>query len=194
VHAPVIGSHAAPSSVQTFPSSQLFGTPTHVPVAHVSPVVHALPSSHAALGSGVKTHPVAEAHEFAVHESLSSHTRGTCPHALFVQESTVQASLSSQFMSLAHPTHTPLSLQKPPAQVIPTFGAGSCTGMLPLQLSVVHEFASLVGTSALSATIAVPPFPSHVTFWQSFAVCMFAGASPAGAPFVVHFPVAHTGS
>jgi hypothetical protein len=38
------------SSVQAFPSSQLVAEPlTHAPFTHVSPVVHAFPSSHAAV-------------------------------------------------------------------------------------------------------------------------------------------------
>jgi hypothetical protein len=38
------------SSVQGFPSSQLVAEPlTHKPLEHVSPVVHAFPSSHAAV-------------------------------------------------------------------------------------------------------------------------------------------------
>jgi hypothetical protein len=39
-----------PSSVHAFPSLQTAaGPPMHVPLEHVSPVVHTFPSSHAAL-------------------------------------------------------------------------------------------------------------------------------------------------
>jgi hypothetical protein len=73
---PVAGLHE--SSVQTFPSLQFGGTPpTQLPPEHVSFVMQALPSSHAAV-LFVWTQPVAGSHESSVH-GLPSSQFGAAP-------------------------------------------------------------------------------------------------------------------
>jgi hypothetical protein len=71
---PLAGLHE--SSVQTLLSLQ-FGAapPTHDPLAHVSLVVQALPSSHGAV-FGAKTHPLAGLHESSVQPLLSLQVTG----------------------------------------------------------------------------------------------------------------------
>ena len=71
---PVAGLHA--SVVHALPSLQTRATPAwHEPPPHVSAVVQAFPSSHAAV-LFVKTHPVAGLHESVVHTFPSLHTTG----------------------------------------------------------------------------------------------------------------------
>jgi hypothetical protein len=92
----VVGLHV--SVVHTFPSSQLgAGPPTHVPFAHVSPVVQAFPSLHDA-ALFVCTHPVAVLHVSVVQTFPSSQLGAGPPtHVPFAHVSpVVQASPSSQ--------------------------------------------------------------------------------------------------
>jgi hypothetical protein len=69
-------------------------------------------------------------------------------------------------------------------------GAGGCEGTPLVQMSCVQGLESL-GTSLLSATIFVPPCPSHTTCWQSPAVWWLVG-NPTGSLLIPHVPLVHT--
>ncbi len=94
-HCPVFLSHE--SSVQGLSSLQTFGVPAHFPPEQTSPVVQRFPSEQVLPSlAGVKTQPCAGSHESAVHELVSSHTRGVPVHCPPRQASfTVQAFPSS---------------------------------------------------------------------------------------------------
>ena len=62
--------------MHVFPSSQLKGVPWQVPLLHVSPVVHAEPSSHVPPLVGAFLQPVAGSQESAVHGFPSSQLTG----------------------------------------------------------------------------------------------------------------------
>src|SRR5437773_2050807 len=102
---PAFGSHE--SSVHGFLSSQSGACPpTHSPLAHVSLVVQALPSSH---GAWLSTcwHPACGSHESSVQGLPSSHVAGTCVHPVLASHpSSVQGSPSAQ-SSGAPPEHDP---------------------------------------------------------------------------------------
>ena len=91
---PVAGSHS--SVVHGFPSPQPSEpVPSHAPAEHVSPVVHALPSSHDAV-LFVKTHPLAGLHESVVHGLPSVQAMGIPPpHAPAEHRSPVVHALPS---------------------------------------------------------------------------------------------------
>jgi hypothetical protein len=134
------------SAVHSFPSSQFFVAPAHCPAAHTSPVVHGLPSSHAAVVF-VNMHPEAGSQESAVQPFPSSHTvaepptqdplwqrslvvqgfpssqdaplAGACSHPLLtLQESAVHGLRSSQ-LTLA-PTQAPPVHASPVVQALPS--------------------------------------------------------------------------
>ena len=96
---PVTVSHV--SSVQELPSSHARGAPPMQAPAplHVSPVVQASPSLHAAPGSGTKTQPLDASQPSEVHGLLSLHS-SCCPptQTPFVSQWSfmVQALASSQ--------------------------------------------------------------------------------------------------
>ena len=123
------------SAVQASPSSQLMlPVPTHTPVLHTSPLVHALPSLHGTLlGPGpTRQLPV-----------------------LGSQPSLVQTLPSSQ--TCAVPLQTPLAQVSPlvqplaSLQVVPV--SGLCTHVPFTQLSAVHPFLSLHCRSLLHAAL-----------------------------------------
>jgi hypothetical protein len=91
---PVDGSHE--SSVHGLLSLQsVAAPPAHVPFAQVSPVVHALPSSHAAVLLAL-TQPVAGRQESSVHGLLSlQSSAGPPPQAPLAQVSFVVHALPS---------------------------------------------------------------------------------------------------
>src|SRR5262245_15201225 len=116
------------SSVHTLPSSQLTAGPaTHTRFAQVSLVVHALPSSHAAM-LGVCTQPVPESQESSVH------------------------TLPSLQLTAAPATHIPLAHTSGAVHALPS----SQCAMLkvarqvpaPSQAVSVHGFVSLQGAPA----------------------------------------------
>jgi hypothetical protein len=110
------------SLVQTFPSSQFGGgPPTQDPSEHMSPVVHAFPSSHG-LALLVCVQPVTE-----------------------LQASIVQMLPSSQF-GAAPPTHEPPEHTSSVVQALPSSHADVLlvnTQMPPWHESVVHTLSSL---------------------------------------------------
>src|SRR5213594_1292040 len=76
---PVAGSQE--SVVQTFPSSQASGGPPwHAPFEHVSRVVQAFPSSHAAVLGVMTQSPVAGSQESSVQTLPSSQCRDSPTH------------------------------------------------------------------------------------------------------------------
>ena len=106
-------------SVQALPSSaQVTGVPAQVPVAQVSPVVHALPSSQGPV-SGVCRQPetasqvsVVQASSSSQSESLGVETHESVARS---QVSTEQATPSSQSLGV-RPAHTPDSQAPPTVQ------------------------------------------------------------------------------
>jgi hypothetical protein len=94
--------------------------------------------------------------------------------------------------------HWPCGLHtKPPVEV----GVGHVMpalmvvdGTPPVQWPVWQSLGN-VGRSASSATIMVPPLPSHTIFWQSPAICagFVVVAVPAAVFVVVQLPLAHVG-
>lgn len=138
------------SLVQAFPSLQFVGGPLwHVPPAHVSPVVHALPSSHGALLLAY-TQPLAGSQLSSVQTLWSSHSSGApgaqnpSAQVSFV----VQALPSSQGAVLSVCTHPFSGSQLSSVQVFPSsqFGAGPPTQIPLLHVSlVVHASSSSHG-------------------------------------------------
>ncbi len=174
------------SLVQTLASLQLGAAPpTHLPETHESPVVHALPSSHASALSA-NTHPSAGSQLSVVHGLLSLHVTAFGPvQTLPVQMSFVVHALPSEhtdvFGTFTQPVallqlssvQTLLSLQDlsvpaqaPPWQVSPVVHglASSHAAVLLackqpctlLQVSVVHTLAS----SQETAVGGVPQTPA----------------------------------
>ena len=89
-----------PSWVHALSSSQLTTPePTHAPIAHTSPAVHASPSSQSPALSASNTHPSAATQSSAVHASPSSHTIASKAHFWFTHPSTVHADRSSHCQS-----------------------------------------------------------------------------------------------
>src|SRR5262245_27674115 len=100
------------SLVHGLPSSQLGGgPPTHVPLAQVSPVVHALPSLHDAVLLAW-TQPFAVLHESSVQGLLSLQFGGGPPTQLPFE----QVSLVVQALLSLHPMVLLVCVQLPPAQ------------------------------------------------------------------------------
>jgi hypothetical protein len=168
------------SAVQTFPSSQLGGAPAvQAPPAHVSPTVHAFPSSQG-FALFTWTHPVAGLHESSVQGLLSLQTVA----APGVQEPAahrspaVQAFPSSQAAVLfvwmqpvsrlqVSVVHGLLSLQ---------FGPGPLLHVPPPHVSpTVQAFPSSHGFSLLTWTH--PVAASHESSVQGLL-----SSQPAGAP------------
>ena len=117
---PLVESHA--SSVQTLPSSQEIALPLQVPLPHLSPLVQALPSSHAPL-------------------------RLLCPQPLpGLQVSVVQILPSSQLIALPE-LHLPLAQMSPVVQALPSSQAivlaPNTQPLLSSQESVVQGLPSL---------------------------------------------------
>src|SRR5262249_54338893 len=73
-HVPSAGLHVS-VPLQTSASSQTVGVPTHAPATHVSPVVHALLSSHGP-GIAVYRHPKVSSQTSSVHGLPSSQFGG----------------------------------------------------------------------------------------------------------------------
>jgi hypothetical protein len=138
------------SSVQPLLSLQLgAGPPTQAPPAHVSPVVHALPSLQGAVLL-VKTHPVVVLQLSFVHTLLSLQTRaGPATHAPPLQVSGVVHALPSLHGAVLLTCTQPVAgLQESSVQPLLSLqlSAGPPTHAPPLQASaVVHAFPSLHG-------------------------------------------------
>lgn len=159
------------SAVHASPSSQLAAeVPTHVPILHTSPVVHALPSSQGTFcGPGPTTHApellsqpslvqrLPSLQTVAVPEQVPAlHTSATvqafpslqavpligpCAHAALVHVSAVQGFLSLHSPSLVH--------------VDPQLAIGAWLQVPPLQASTVHGSASSQLITAPTQTPAV---------------------------------------
>ena len=203
-HAPVAGLHA--SSVQALLSPQTTGAPgTQDPDEHVSPVVHAFPSLHAAVLLAC-WQPVAGLQLSSVHRLLSLHDTAAPPtqapdeqvsplvHAfpssqaavLFtyahpvagLQLSLVQTLLSLQ-VTAATPTHVPPEQVSPVVQAFPSSQTAvlfACAQPVAgLQLSSVQGLLSLQVT-AVPPTHAPPEHASPVVqaFPSSQAAVLFA--------------------
>lgn len=188
-----------PSSVQAFPSLQFGGgPPTHAPAAHVSPVVHAFPSLHAALLLP-KTQPSPGLHVSVVH-TLPSLQVGAGPptHAPPEQASfVVQALLSLQAATLFTCTQPDRGLQESSVQTLLSLqlGAGPPTQLPPEQVSfVVHALLSLhemvlfvcAQTPDEQASVVHPLPSSHWLAW------VHSMQPPIGVP--AHVPPAQTSS
>src|SRR5438067_710322 len=101
-HGAVLGACTHPTAgsqesvVQTFPSSQASGGPPwHAPFEHVSRVVQAFPSSHAAVLGVMTQSPVAGSQESSVQTLPSSQCRGWPMHLPPPQASPVVQALPS---------------------------------------------------------------------------------------------------
>ena len=168
---PLVGSQ--PSSVHALLSLHVRAAPPlHLPLPHVSLVVHALLSSQARM-LFVNTHPVAAVHVSFVHGLLSLHGGFAVPlHAPWLhasppvhaslslqvpvmgallqplaglQLSSVQTLLSSQFAGVA--VHVPVTHVSPVVQASPSLHASPLSLVywqppVLLQTSVVHGFLS----------------------------------------------------
>jgi hypothetical protein len=138
---PVAGLHE--SSVQTFPSLQLGGTPpTQLPPEHVSFVVQALPSSHDAV-LFVCTHPVAGLQVSSV-QRFPSLQLGAAPPAQLPPEQVsfvVHALPSSQDAVLSVCTQPVAGSQVSSVQTLPSsqFGAAPPTQLPPAHVSLVVQ-------------------------------------------------------
>jgi hypothetical protein len=150
VHSAVAGLHR--SVVQTLSSSQLIAAPGwHVPPPHVSPTVHALPSSQAAVLEGC-WQPSVALQTSSVHPLSSLQSRG----APGIQDPPKQLSESVQtFPSLQALPLGLTGLEQTPVPVLQTPGswhvslAVQTTGLAPLQVPdwqvsvCVHALPSL---------------------------------------------------
>ena len=186
-----------PSSVQAFPSLQFGGgPPTHAPAAHVSPVVQAFPSLHAALLL-LKTQPSPGLHVSVVH-TLPSLQVGAGPptHAPPEQASfVVQALLSLQAAALFTCTQPDRGLQESSVQTLPSLqlGGGPPTHAPAAQVSlVVHAFPSL-HADVLLVNTQTPA--GHESFVQTFPslhslLWLHSMQPPIGVPW--HVPPAQT--
>jgi hypothetical protein len=171
---PSTGLHA--SSVQTFPSVQLFGVPAHVPFVQTSFVVQRFLSSHTAPLLGGWTHPIVGEQVSAVQGSPSSpHTVIGCTHTPSVQASVVQRLLSLHSLASLHCTHLPVESQTPVAQGLSSMGMGSWVAAPATHFSTVQGFPSSAGTSVSSSCDVDLPLPSQTTFWQSPAITRDGG-------------------
>ena len=183
---PVIGSHE--SSVQILSSSQLGALPpTHTPLAQVSAVVQASPSSHAFV-LGAWTHPVAGSHESSVQTSASSQSGAGPPaHSPPAQASeVVQALPSSQGAVLSVWTQPSAWSHASSVQGFPSLqsGAGPPTHAPPAQASAVVQ-TSPSSHGAVLGSCTQPLAGSHESSVQPFA----SSHSGAGPP--THSPPAH---
>jgi hypothetical protein len=147
-HAPLVALQL--SLVQGLLSLHTLAAPPHAPLLQASPVVHGLPSSHAAVLLANTQAPVATLQLSLVQGLPSLHSLGEPAHAPALQASAVvQALPSSQALVLAAKAQAPVAT---------------------LQLSVVHGLPSLQvllgpATQALalqaSATVQALPSASH---------------------------------
>jgi hypothetical protein len=190
---PVLRSHE--SSVQTLPSSQARAEPPpHSPSAHVSPVVHALPSSHGSV-LFAKTQPTAGSQLSVVHGLSSPHTRGApgwqvpLTHASF----TVQA-----FESVQGPVLFVCSQPTAASQLSVVHGLPSLQSRMPApgrqtpspQVSPrVHALPSLHGAALFVWT--QPDFVSHESSVQPLPSSQARAEPPPHSPSAHVSPVVH---
>ena len=148
-------------------SSQLVTElPKHTEFWQLSPLVHALPSSHAVPSRLVAVQPVAGKQPSLVHGLLSWQTAAVPKHLPLLQVSpNVQASLSSQLPTLADDWHAPAMqlshVHGSPSSHMPL--AGSSTRPSQSSSSVLH--VSVVATLAEQAPRPEGPqlrLPLHV--------------------------------
>lgn len=217
---PVAGAQV--STVHGLPSLQTgAGPPTHTLFAHLSAVVHALPSSQLAVFA-VVTHPVAVLHESSVQGLPSLQTRAGPPtHTLAAHLSAVvQALPSSQlavFAAFTHPVagtqlssvHGLLSLQfgaAPPTHVpAPLHLSFVVQALLSLQLAVFGVWmqppdvlhVSVVHTSLSSQLPVVPAHVPlvHVSPWVQALLSLHGipdrGVATHASVDSLHVPVLH---
>src|SRR5262249_49674061 len=95
---------------------------------------------------------------------------------------------------VVQPVHCPPRHARPTPHADPS-GNGTCRGVRVVHVPGWQPPAWTGGVSVLSATIMVPPLPSHSIFWQSPGIC--DGAIVVGVPdggFVVtHVPFVQVG-
>jgi hypothetical protein len=131
--------------VQTLPSSQVTGEPTHAPAAQMSPEVQALLSVHGSV-LVVYTQPDAGSHESVVHTLPSSQLVGAPgAHAPAAQASPeVQGLPSSHGIVLLANTQPDAGLHESLVQALPSSHVMGETMQSPLlQTSLVQALPSL---------------------------------------------------
>jgi hypothetical protein len=182
---PVAAAH--PSVVHGFPSSQSRSDPEHCPVEHLSPTVHALPSSHGAVLS-VLRQPVPSTHESSVQTLPSEQSGGGPPtHTLFAHVSpVVQVFPSLHGSVLAANTHPVFGSHE---SVVHTFLSAQSTRVGPEHTPWLHR--SPVVQALPSSQVAVlfvwmQPFPGS----QESSVHTFL-SSHDRVPVPLQAPAAH---
>jgi hypothetical protein len=140
------------SSVQAFPSPHVGGAPpTHTPPAHVSPVVHALPSLHGSL-LFVNTQPIAGSHVSVVQTLPSLHASGGPPthtpaaHTSFVVQAFPSVHADT-FSTCAQPV---AGVQESSVQTLPSLQS---SGGPPTQAPTAHVSSFVQALPSSHATV-----------------------------------------
>ena len=150
---PVDGLHE--SVVQTLPSLQLTAVPAQTPFAHVSAVVHALPSSHAAVPPFVCTQLPAGLHVSAVQGFWSSQYAAGRPRhepeAAGAKRMANGTELASTLAAAnASSEQAGASNSAPPRTVIPSASIGAATGLIRYRETCATRRYLRPGASAIS--------------------------------------------
>ena len=184
------------SAVHASPSSQkpLDAVPTHLPLAHVSPLVQSMPSSQPA-ELGVNLQPTAGSQVSFVHTVPSSHTSALPLHAPFAQPSPVVQGLPSLHgvPSLLPTKVQPLAgLQPSVVQVSPSLHTLAVPlHAVPLQVSVtVHALPSSQVEALTSATCTQPLLP-QLSLVQGLLSSHDTLVAPTHVPPVQTSPLVH---
>lgn len=187
---PLTGSQA--SLVQTTPSSQLVVSPgKHTPLLHNSPIVQALPSSHAipVPGTALSLHrPVAGAQVLVTHEEIDTghrtivltSTTHLCPLHISLPLQMLSSSILAQSLVSSH-SHAPFSPMQAPSKQ---------TSLLVQSLPSSHAKAALSG-KCLQPGPAEVVVSTHKSTVQGFKSSQSWIMPPTQMPLAHNPPLRH---